>query len=140
MKALRHDPFSEIWSEFGRISEEMNRFMQHPRAVPNLPFTAWADEHNLYLEADLPAIDLEKLDVTITEGNRLTISGERPAPKLENAVWVRQERPHGRFTRSATLPMMVDADKVEARYEDGVLKLVLPKSEAAKPRKIAVSA
>ena len=64
----------------------------------------------------------------------------RAAPEVPGAVWVRQERPVGRFTRQVTLPVLVDADKVEARYEHGVLKLTLPKSEAAKPRKITVKA
>jgi HSP20 family protein len=76
--------------------------------------------------------------VSIAEGNQLTVQGERKAPDVAGAVWVRQERPYGRFMRSVTLPVIVDADKVEASYEDGVLKLKLPKSEAAKPRKIAV--
>jgi HSP20 family protein len=53
---------------------------------------------------------------------------------------VRQERPYGSFSREVTLPVLVDADKVQASYENGVLRLVLPKSEAAKPRKITVQA
>jgi HSP20 family protein len=53
-------------------------------------------------------------------------------------VWVRQERPFGKFTRAVNLPALVDADKVEAKYADGVLRLTLPKHEAAKPRKITV--
>ena len=80
------------------------------------------------------------LDVTVTEGNQLTIQGERAAPDIQGAVWVRQERPAGRFTRAVTLPALVDADKVEAVYADGVLKLTLPKHEAAKPRKVQVRA
>ncbi len=55
-----------------------------------------------------------------------------------NAIWHRQERGFGKFTRQVTLPSLVDADKVEAKYENGVLYLTLPKSEAAKPRKIIV--
>ena len=54
------------------------------------------------------------------------------------ARYLRQERPFGQFTRVIGLPALVDADKVEATYEFGVLRLTLPKSEAAKPRKITV--
>ena len=57
-----------------------------------------------------------------------------------NAVWHRQERGAGNFTRTLTLPTMVDANKVEAKYENGVLWLTLPRSEAAKPRKIEIKA
>ena len=98
----------------------------------------WADEHAVYAEVDLPGIDPDKLDISVIEGNRLTIQGERPVVELPNAVWHRQERGYGTFTRELTLPTLVDADKVEARYEHGVLKLTLPKAEAAKPRKITV--
>jgi HSP20 family protein len=98
----------------------------------------WEDDENLYAEADLPDVQADKLEVLVNEGNQLTIQGERKAPDIKNAVWHRQERPHGQFVRTVTLPMLVDAEKVEARFEQGVLKLTLPKSAAAKPRKINV--
>ena len=97
-------------------------------------------ENEFLLVADLPGVDPAKLDVTVTEGNQLTIQGERAAPEVKGAAWVRQERPSGSFTRVVGLPALVDADKVEARYEQGVLRLTLPKHEAAKPRKIQVQA
>lgn len=141
MLPFRRDPFGELVTEFNRVSDEFNRLLGfRPAAAGGPPLNLWADDHNLYVEVDLPAIDPAKLEVTVTEGNQLTIQGERPAPEVANAVWVRQERPFGQFTRSVELPLLVDADQVEARYEDGVLKLTLPKSEAAKPRKIAVKA
>jgi len=136
---LSREPFGEIWGEVNRISGELNR-MFGSRAAVEFPINLWADENNLFAEVDLPDVDPGKLDVTVTEGSKLTISGERPAPKEEGAVWVRQERPYGPFTHEVTLPVLVDADRVMAAYENGVLKLTLPKSEAAKPRKIAVKA
>jgi len=138
-RLFTREPFGEIWGEFNRISEEMNRVFG-PRAVAGPPVSVWADEHNLFAAVDVPDVDPAKLDVTVTEGTKLTISGERPAPVEDGAVWVRQERPFGTFTRELTLPVLVDADKVQAAYEHGVLKLTLPKSEAAKPRKITVKA
>lgn len=138
MKTFRRDPFGDLVHEFNRMSDELNRLF-NGRPIPGGPaLSLWADEQNVYAEADLPAMDPAKIEVTVTEGNQLTIQGERSAPEASGAVWVRQERPFGRFTRSVTLPVMVDADKVDARYEDGVLRLTLPKSEAAKPRKITV--
>src|SRR6476661_9130561 len=135
MPTFSRDPFGELVHEFNRVQDEVNRLFGYRFAAGGLPVNLWADDHNLYVEADLPAMDPAKLDVSVTEGNKLTVSGERLAPTVEGAVWVRQERPVGRFSREVTLPVLVDPDKVEATYEHGVLKLTLPKHEAAKPRK-----
>jgi len=140
MPTFSRDPFGELVHEFNRVHDEVNRLFGYRFANGGLPVNLWADDHNLYVEADLPAMDPAKLDVSVTEGNKLTISGERFAPTVEGAVWVRQERPVGRFSREVVLPVLVDPDKVEATYEHGVLKLTLPKHEAAKPRKITVKA
>lgn len=138
MTTFRLDPFGELSTEFNRVSDELNRVFGFRSAVAGPALSLWADADNVYVDADLPAIDQAKLDVTVTEGNQLTIQGERPAPEAKDSVWVRQERPYGKFARQITLPVLVDADKVVATYEHGVLKLVLPKSEAAKPRKITI--
>lgn len=140
MPTFSRDPFGELVHEFNRVQDEVNRLFGYRLAGGGLPVNLWADDHNLFVEADLPAMDPAKLDVSVTEGNKLTISGERLAPTVEGAVWVRQERPVGKFSREVTLPVLVDADRVEASYEHGVLKLTLPKHEAAKPRKITVKA
>jgi len=131
----------DLWGELGRVQDEFNRLL-NSRTVgnPGLPVNLWSDEHAVYAEVDLPNLDVANLEVTVTEGNELTIRGERKPPELPNAVWVRQERSFGPFERTLTLPVLIDADKVEAKYEDGVLKLTLPKHEAAKPRKITVKA
>src|SRR3712207_2959814 len=113
MLAFRRDPFGELVSEFNRVSDEFNRlFGLRPVAGTGLPLNLWADDSNLYAEFDLPAVDPAGLEVTVTEGNQLTIQGERAAPEVQGAVWVRQERPFGKFTRQVTLPALVDADKV----------------------------
>lgn len=144
MVTSRRDPFGELWAEFNRVSDEVNRLFHTGRpttgTASGLPLNLWADDHNVFAELDLPGIDPDKLEVTVTEGNQLAVQGERAAPEVAGAAWVRQERPFGRFSRSVTLPVLVDPDKVEAKYENGVLKLTLPKSEAAKPRKINVTA
>src|SRR6185369_3462276 len=98
----------------------------------------WEDANNVFVEAELPGIDASKLDISVIEGNQLTIQGERPMLEMAGSVWHRQERSYGSFTRVLTLPTLVDADAVDATYVAGVLKLTLPKAEAAKPRKIAV--
>jgi len=139
------NPFGYLWTEVNQMQDEFNRlFGRFGRfAAPAVGgagplVNVWEDENALYAEADLPGLDPATLDVFVTEGNQLTIQGERKAPEFKGAAWVRQERPFGQFTRVIGLPALVDADKVEATYEFGVLRLTLPKSEAARPRKITV--
>lgn len=89
--------------------------------------------------ADLPGLKKDDIDVSI-EDNVLTVSGERNFEKSEGeGTFRRVERSYGTFRRSFTLPRGVDAAKVQASFEDGVLTLSLPKTEVAKSRKITVS-
>jgi len=135
---------NNLWRDMDGVRTEIDRLFgrqvlgTHAAAAPAL--NVWEDENAFYVEADLPEVAADKLDITVKEGSRLTLSGERTVKELVNAVWHRQERFAGTFTRELTLPTPVDADRVEAKFEQGVLKLTLPKSEAARPRKIAVKA
>lgn len=147
MTLNRRNPFADLWYEVNRAQEEFSKlfgkltsFSRPDSALGLLPANVWEDDHALHVQLDLPGIDPSKLDVSVTEGNRLTVQGERKAPEIAGATWVRQERPFGSFARIIELPSMVDAEKVEASYNHGVLSVTLPKSEAAKPRKIAVKA
>src|SRR5438093_1133707 len=135
--------FPDLWSEMGRVQGELNRLFGRVNGSRGMPpagpaVNVWEDDNTVYAEADLPGMKPEKLEVLVTEGNQLTIQGERQPAPSEGAVWHRQERGFGQFLRQITLPSLVDADKVEAKYELGVLHLTLPKSEAAKPHKIIV--
>jgi HSP20 family protein len=138
------NPFGSLWNEVNSMQHEFAKFFGRggnfatPERTSAPLLNVWEEENVLFVEADLPGVDPAKIDVTVTEGNRLTIQGERAAPEIKGAVWVRQERPTGRFIRTIELPLLVDAEKVEAKFEQGVLKLTLPKHEAAKPRKIEV--
>jgi HSP20 family protein len=135
----RRHPFGVLWDELGQVQDEFTKWFGRAARGPSAPtLSVWEDEVAVYAEADLPGLDPAKIEVTVTDGNQLTVQGERSAPEIQGAVWVRQERPFGKFVRAVTLPTLVDADRVEAKYEHGVLRLTLPKHEAAKPRKIAV--
>jgi HSP20 family protein len=122
---LMNDGFAKLFARNGQ-----------PVAVPGVD--VWQDAEAVYAELDLPGVNPADLDVTVTEGNVLTIQGERKPAEVAKEAWVRRERGHGKFARTVELPFPVDASKVEAKYEAGVLRVTLPKSEAAKPRKIAV--
>ena len=101
-------------------------------------FNVWEDADKVFVEAELPGLDLKDLEIYVTAGNHLTLKGERKPNVPEKGLWHRQERGFGKFSRSLTLPFNVDADKVDARFENGVLLVALPKHESARPRKITV--
>jgi HSP20 family protein len=94
---------------------------------------------NIVLKAELPGVDPKDVDVRV-ENNILTLRGER---KLENEVkresYHRVERAYGSFTRSFTLPNVVDTEKIKAEYKDGLLRMTLPKKDEAKPKQISIN-
>jgi HSP20 family protein len=104
------------------------------------PVNVWEEGEEVFVESELPGFDLQGLEIYVTGGNQLTIKGERKQPTIEKGLWHRQERGFGRFSRTLTLPFPVNADKVDARLENGVLLVTLAKHESAKPRKIPVKA
>jgi HSP20 family protein len=129
-----------------QLRDEMDRFFTDavdPRSASSTfdpsypPLNVWEDDDSLFVEAELPGMQLAKLDIFITEGNQLSLRGER-TPIEATGAWHRRERGYGKFHRQLTLPFPVDPDKVEARLEQGVLYLRLPKSPKAKPRRIDV--
>ena len=91
-----------------------------------------------FLRAELPGIRAEELDISVT-GNQLSISGERKfASEPAGARFHRKERETGRFSRVVSLGAQIDTSKVEASSKDGILTVVLPKAEIARPRQISV--
>ncbi|WP_028583805.1 Hsp20/alpha crystallin family protein [Desulfogranum mediterraneum] len=112
----------------------------HPWLVNgNTPRTNLYDTgNNLELSVELPGIAKEELKIKV-QGNYLEISGQPQTKPLEGYRVHRSERDMAAFSRSFTLPYDVEADKVEANLKNGILKMVLPKAEAAKPREIAIS-
>lgn len=109
---------------------------QTARMFPAL--NVWEREGELYVEAELPGIRGDDLDISVV-GKQLTIRGRRPDFQLEEGVsFHRRERGVGEFLRVLELPLDVDPDAVQAKLADGVLLITLPKAEAAKPRKIEV--
>jgi len=96
------------------------------------------DENEYTVKASIPGIDPDDLDISVTD-NALTISGEiKSEEEKEGEQYHLRERRYGRFSRSVNLPAMVDSDKADANFENGVLTLHLPKSEETKPKRISV--
>jgi len=131
------DPLQEMQ----RLQREMNRVfsgLEQPLNPEVPPLNAWVGESDVVVSAELPGVDPGKVDVSVV-GDTLTISGAREATALkEGESYHRQERSYGRFTRSLQLPFHVEAGKVEAKYDKGILRVTLPRAEADKPKKIAV--
>jgi len=92
------------------------------------------------VKAELPGMEEKDVDVSIT-GDRLTIKGEKKSEtEVNEEDYYRCERAYGTFIRSIDLPSDADPDRIEAKYDNGVLEVVVPKTEAAKPKKIEISA
>jgi HSP20 family protein len=89
-------------------------------------------------ELELPGLSLSDIEVVV-KGRELTIRGQRAAPQHDGATWHRRERAFGNFSRMLHLPAEIDGDKVQARLDQGVLTIVLPKSEGARARKIPIA-
>jgi len=104
-----------------------------------LPSVDLYDNHeHLVLRAELPGMKKEDIDISL-HGDVLTLSGERKEEEtFDKAEPYRSERFLGRFQRTLTLPVAVDASKVQASYKDGILTVTLPKAEEAKPKQIQV--
>lgn len=101
-----------------------------------LPVDVYSTPEEIIIQAVAPGIKPEDVEITI-EGDTLTIRGELPG-RLENVNYLFQELPTGKFVRVLSLNVPVDPDKAEARFENGLLTLVVPKAEEVKPRQIAV--
>jgi HSP20 family protein len=124
-------PWFDDYFEPARWFDEQTRFM--PPAVD-----VDESDNEYIVSADLPGMKKEDISVECI-GNQLTISAERKYESTEGRKQERRERFYGTFQRSFTLPTGIDADRIQASYEGGVLIVHVPKAEQAKPRKISIS-
>jgi HSP20 family protein len=98
------------------------------------------DDDNLYVEAEIPGMELGAFELFVNDDNQLTLQGERKRLGSDEGTRHREERGFGRFSRMITLPAPVDGEATSADYVAGVLRITLPKKPEAKPRRIAVKA
>jgi HSP20 family protein len=142
----RWDPFRE----FSTLQDRMNRLFRESYGPEGRdeslttsqfapPVDVYEDEHNVVLKVEVPGIDEKDIDVRV-ENNVLTVHGERKVEKEEKEENFRRvERQYGSFTRTFTVPSTVDAERIQADYDKGILKIVLPKKAEAKPKSIKVN-
>jgi HSP20 family protein len=148
MAVVRWEPFRDLVS----LQERMNQMFNDSYRGRGTSEDDWSlggswapavdiyeHEGNIVLTAELPGVDPKDVDIRV-ENNILSLRGER---KWNNDVqresYHRVERAYGSFTRSFTLPNVVDTEKIKADYKEGMLKLVLPKKEEAKPKQISIN-
>jgi HSP20 family protein len=138
----RWQPFSDLNHELSRVQQELNRaFNRSQRGNVTGVFPAiniWQAQAHLILEAELPGMELNDLEIYVDGENQLTIKGNRRVTEQSNGTWHRRERGFGEFRRTIELPNLVDPAKVEAVLKNGILKITLPKKEELMPRKIDV--
>ncbi|MBK9154794.1 MAG: Hsp20/alpha crystallin family protein [Chloracidobacterium sp.] len=145
MNMIKFDPFRELRT----LNDEMNKLFNIVPAADRGEFArgSWSpnvdifeDQDRLIVEAELPGMKREDFEISV-ENNVLTLKGERRfEKKTEGDNYHRVERSYGSFTRQFTLPQTVTAEGATAEFENGVLRVALPKREETKARKIEITA
>jgi HSP20 family protein len=148
MALTRWDPFREVVSLRDAMDRLLERSLIRPlRGWPEpvgsglaISVDMYETDDDLVISAELPGLKPEDVDISIT-GNTLTLKGEFQTEKEGERGNVHfQERHYGKFQRSIPLPTGIDTEATEAEFEDGVLKVRLPKPEETKPKQIAIKA
>lgn len=138
--------FDSPFADFDEVRREMLRLLDTVASdtfgdvVSGVfpPVNVTQDDDNFYLRAEVPGIKPDEVSIS-TVRNRVSLAGKREIQtEHERASYHRKERAEGSFNRTVTLPTEIDAERVDARYADGILTLTLPKAEEAKPRQITV--
>lgn len=134
---------NSVWQEMEKMRQQLDRMADNIpyRSTPSFPaLNVWSNTDGLLVTAEVPGVEPENLDIAIVN-QTLTLSGSRnPVDLDEHARYHRQERGYGEFKRTIELPYRIAADKVEAKFKNGVLTIILPRVEEEKPRRIMVQA
>jgi HSP20 family protein len=131
VKMARFDPFQEM----DRLSQTLFGSRQGPRMMP---MDLYREGDHYVLNADLPGIDPNSVDVDI-DGQLLSIRAQRTLKDTDGGQWILKERQGGSFLRQLTLGQAIDIDGITAHYDNGVLSLTIPVNEATKRRKIDIA-
>jgi HSP20 family protein len=142
MAITRWDPFREVVALQNRVNSLFHNLGDGDSPLAAASFVPavdiYEDQEKLMLKLEIPGIDERDLDVRV-ENDTLTVRGERKFEAEEKEQnFHRIERAYGTFYRAFTLPSTVEADKVQAKYNAGVLKLVLKKKPEAQPKQIKI--
>ncbi len=147
MAIVRWEPFRDLISIQDRMNRIFDEAFRGSRGTEEdwalggswaPPVDIYEQDGNLVLKAELPGIDPKDVDVRV-ENNVLTLRGERKFDEeVQRESCHRVERAYGTFSRSFTLPNMVDTSNIKAEFKDGLLQVTMPKREEAKPKQIPI--
>jgi HSP20 family protein len=132
MAVMRFDPFRD----FDRLTEQ---FFGGTRGMRSIPMEAYRRGGQFFIHLDLPGVVPDDVDLTL-ERNVVTIRAERRSPRQEGDEVLIDERPQGTFTRQLFLGDNLDAERLNASYDLGVLTITIPVAEKAKPRRVQIAA
>jgi len=145
MKISRFPVFNPVWDDVLNLERGLGSVLDafsspsfdwRANHSPSMSLAEGADQSTLIVE--LPGVIKEDVKISVEDG-LLTIAGERRAPELpEGARWIRSESLAGKFVRTLELPHPVDPQAISAELSNGLLRVVLPKAEAARPREITI--
>jgi HSP20 family protein len=132
MAVMRFDPFRD----FDRLNEQ---FLGGSRGLRAIPMEAYRRGDQFFIHLDLPGVSPDDVDLTL-ERNVVAIRAERRSPRQEGDEVLIDERPQGTFTRQLFLGENLDAERLNASYDLGVLTITIPVAEQAKPRRVQIAA
>ncbi len=136
--------------EFENLTKEFNQILKNVTSPENMPRISFQkfnprvdileDAANVYFEIELAGVPKDKVSVTVNDDNIITIKGVKEFEKKDEVkVCCKSERAYGEFTRSFQLPGNTDNSKIEAKYENGILFLTIPKIEPVKPKEQTIT-
>ncbi len=144
MLHTRFDPFTgtDPFADMRRMQSQMNRLFDGlgtSRGTTTYPpVNFWAGQDSVVMTAELPGLSQDDIDITVQD-TMISIRGEFSDHDTDDDLtWHRRERPKGKFSRSIELPFRIDADQVDARFENGVLTVEMQRPEDEKPKRIAI--
>jgi HSP20 family protein len=134
---LGFDPFVEL----RRMQSEMNRLFSGygPVARDFPPINIWLGGNSVVVTGELPGVTRDDVTLNLQE-DVLTLEGARRPLQEQDGNWQRRERAYGTFSRAVQLPFRVDPDKVQARFNNGILEIEMERLEANRPKKIEIRA
>jgi HSP20 family protein len=145
MAVVKWDPFRDLISIQDRMNRLFEQTLSRSRGEEGITAATWTPAVDIYetvdtivMKAELPGLTREDIDIQI-EDNTLILRGERRFAKdVQQENYLRIERAYGSFHRTFTLPATIQREEIRAVFRDGVLELILPKTEGAKPKRISI--
>lgn len=132
-----------VWRDLERLQREMNRIVEgadNGARSEFPPLNIWANDENAMITAEIPGLDVNDLDISVV-GDTVTLAGSRSEMETDAGhTYHRRERWQGNFSRTIQVPFRINVDDVDATYNNGILRVILPRAEADKPQRISINA